>query len=136
MWLFLATEVMFFTGLIGSYIVLRAGSPHTAYSNIYLAGRPRSSGRRRQGHRHPLGRLERARVEEILRTEAGLGPTRPSTILHAAPHGIVPGRPAAKAEALEQKLRPAGASSRVRVKLQTYAWPAPTMIRSTRWRST
>src|ERR1700757_447835 len=35
MWLFLATEVMFFTGLIGSYIVLRAGSTHTAYSNIY-----------------------------------------------------------------------------------------------------
>ena len=27
MWLFLATEIMFFTGLIGSYIVLRAGSP-------------------------------------------------------------------------------------------------------------
>jgi len=26
MWLFLASEVMFFTGLIGSYIVLRAGS--------------------------------------------------------------------------------------------------------------
>ena len=25
MWLFLATEVMFFTGLIGSYIVLRSG---------------------------------------------------------------------------------------------------------------
>src|SRR5215212_5723110 len=35
MWLFLATEVMFFTGLIGSYIVLRAGSPPTAYSNLY-----------------------------------------------------------------------------------------------------
>ena len=42
MWLFLATEVMFFTGLIGSYIVLRAGSPPTAYSNLYPAGdRPR-----------------------------------------------------------------------------------------------
>ena len=27
MWLFLSTEIMFFTGLIGSYIVLRAGSP-------------------------------------------------------------------------------------------------------------
>lgn len=27
MWLFLASEVMFFTGLIGSYIVLRFGSP-------------------------------------------------------------------------------------------------------------
>ena len=27
MWLFLATEVMFFTGLIGTYIVLRMGTP-------------------------------------------------------------------------------------------------------------
>jgi cytochrome c oxidase subunit III len=35
MWLFLATEVMFFTGLIGSYIVLRSGTPSTAYSNLY-----------------------------------------------------------------------------------------------------
>ena len=37
MWLFLATEVMFFTGLIGSYIVLRAGSTHAAYSNLYVS---------------------------------------------------------------------------------------------------
>jgi cytochrome c oxidase subunit III len=35
MWLFLATEVMFFTGLIGSYIVLRAGSPPDAFSNFF-----------------------------------------------------------------------------------------------------
>jgi cytochrome c oxidase subunit III len=28
MWLFLATEIMFFSGLIGAYIVLRFGSPH------------------------------------------------------------------------------------------------------------
>jgi heme/copper-type cytochrome/quinol oxidase subunit 3 len=34
-WLFLSTEIMFFTGLIGTYIVLRAGSPPTAYSNLY-----------------------------------------------------------------------------------------------------
>jgi heme/copper-type cytochrome/quinol oxidase subunit 3 len=34
-WLFLATEIMFFTGLIGTYIVLRAGSPPNAYSNHY-----------------------------------------------------------------------------------------------------
>src|SRR5262245_46311090 len=27
MWLFLATEIMFFSGLIGAYIVLRFGSP-------------------------------------------------------------------------------------------------------------
>lgn len=38
MWLFLATEIMFFTGLIGSYIVLRAGSPPTAYSHQYPPG--------------------------------------------------------------------------------------------------
>src|SRR3954454_10970534 len=35
MWLFLATEVMFFTGLIGSYIVLRAGSHARADSKLY-----------------------------------------------------------------------------------------------------
>ena len=34
MWRFLATEIMFFTGLIGSYIVLRAGSPPTSFSNL------------------------------------------------------------------------------------------------------
>src|SRR5215211_4656799 len=35
MWLFLATEIMFFTALIGSYIVLRAGSPPTSFSNLF-----------------------------------------------------------------------------------------------------
>src|SRR5215218_7710758 len=38
MWLFLATEIMFFTGLIGSYIVLRAGTPPTAFSNLFPPG--------------------------------------------------------------------------------------------------
>src|SRR5215467_349202 len=28
MWIFLATEIMFFTGLIGTYIVLRQGTPY------------------------------------------------------------------------------------------------------------
>lgn len=37
-WLFLGTEVMFFTGLIGSYIVFRAGSPAGAYSNLFAPG--------------------------------------------------------------------------------------------------
>src|SRR5262249_59216691 len=37
-WVFLATEVMFFTGLIGSYIVLRSGSPMGSYSNLYPPG--------------------------------------------------------------------------------------------------
>ncbi|MDX2039022.1 MAG: heme-copper oxidase subunit III [Isosphaeraceae bacterium] len=38
MWLFLATEIMFFTGLIGTYVVLRAGSPATAYSDKFSPG--------------------------------------------------------------------------------------------------
>jgi cytochrome c oxidase subunit III len=38
MWLFLATEIMFFTGLIGSYIVLRAGSSPSGFSNLYSPG--------------------------------------------------------------------------------------------------
>jgi heme/copper-type cytochrome/quinol oxidase subunit 3 len=35
MWLFLATEIMFFTGLIGSYIVLRSGSSPVSYSDKF-----------------------------------------------------------------------------------------------------
>src|SRR2546428_12030093 len=30
MWIFLATEIMFFTGLIGTYIILRNGQPSSA----------------------------------------------------------------------------------------------------------
>ena len=73
MWLFLATEIMFFTGLIGSYIVLRAGSPHTAYSNLYP---PTTSLERIGEHlRHRCSSRSderRAAVEEILQTAAGL----------------------------------------------------------------
>src|SRR5690348_4602000 len=38
MWLFLATEVMFFTGLIGTYIVLRKGSVPTSFSPFFAPG--------------------------------------------------------------------------------------------------
>jgi cytochrome c oxidase subunit 3 len=38
MWVFLATEAMFFTGLIASQFVLRAGSAPTAYSNLRPPG--------------------------------------------------------------------------------------------------
>ena len=40
LWLFLSTEIMFFTGLIGSYIVLRFGSPDGAWPSpetVHLA---------------------------------------------------------------------------------------------------
>ncbi|MBD3674774.1 MAG: heme-copper oxidase subunit III [Planctomycetaceae bacterium] len=44
MWLFLGTEIMFFTAFIGSYIVLRMGSqgwpsdPHVTHINVFLGG--------------------------------------------------------------------------------------------------
>jgi heme/copper-type cytochrome/quinol oxidase subunit 3 len=42
-WVFLATEIMFFTGLIGSYIVLRSGSPAAGYSNLFAPGDARAA---------------------------------------------------------------------------------------------
>jgi heme/copper-type cytochrome/quinol oxidase subunit 3 len=124
MWLFLATEVMFFTGLIGSYIVLRAGSPHTSYSNIYPPGTPlQGLGDTKGVAIHSVG-SDPHRIEEILRTEAGLKPEQAEMIIHAAPHGVVPGRPAEKAEALERHLRMAGAEAELEP-LKTYQWPIP-----------
>ncbi len=44
MWLFLGTEIMFFTAFIGTYIVMRMGSPgwptdvHVTHINILLGG--------------------------------------------------------------------------------------------------
>lgn len=44
MWLFLGTEIMFFTAFIGTYIVLRLGSPgwptdpHVTHINVWLGG--------------------------------------------------------------------------------------------------
>jgi cytochrome c oxidase subunit III len=38
MWIFLATEIMFFSGLIGAYIVLRFGTPHWPHPHdVHLA---------------------------------------------------------------------------------------------------
>src|SRR5262249_51115362 len=124
MWLFLATEVMFFTGLIGSYIVLRAGSPHQAYSNIYP---PRTSLQALDDTKGIVIRSagsNEAEVERILRTDAGLKEQQVKDITHAAPHGIVPGRPAEKAEALEKKLHAVGADVEID-RFEAYKWPVP-----------
>src|SRR4051812_37138209 len=37
MWLFLVTEIMFFTGLIGAYIVLRQSAPHRGGKSLWPA---------------------------------------------------------------------------------------------------
>jgi heme/copper-type cytochrome/quinol oxidase subunit 3 len=48
MWLFLVTEIMFFTGLIGTYIVLRLGTPGRGLAETLRCASQRSLGR----HQH------------------------------------------------------------------------------------
>jgi heme/copper-type cytochrome/quinol oxidase subunit 3 len=115
---------MFFTGLIGSYIVLRAGSSHTAYSNIYSPATPLQGLGDTEGIAiHSVGPDEH-KVAELIRTGAGLKPEQVENILHAAPHGVVPGLPAEKAEALERQLRAVGADAEIE-SIKTYQWPVP-----------
>ncbi len=126
MWLFLATEVMFFTGLIGSYIVLRAGSGHNSYTNLYspatLACRSGRHARHfaefrgcepRDGGAHPARRgwPERGRSEEAGRR---------------AHHSkaLISGLKAEKAKSLLGELKNAGADVQDE-ELKTHKWPAP-----------
>src|SRR5947209_16648481 len=39
-WLFLASEIMFFVAILGSYIVLRAGSPHLFSEHAAALSKP------------------------------------------------------------------------------------------------
>src|SRR3954468_22541680 len=81
MWLFLATEVMFFTGLIGSYIVLRQGSPMTAYSSLYPPNTDLTRYADRKGVILEAVGPDRAKVEHIVAEAAGLSE-------HEAEHAI------------------------------------------------
>ena len=109
MWLFLATEVMFFTGLIGSYIVLRAGSTHDAYSNLYPPTTPLKALENRHGVVIESAGGNVAEVEHILHTDAGLTEEQAEIVIHQAPDGLVSGLTAEKAAALAEKLKSAGA---------------------------
>ncbi|MDB5352394.1 MAG: heme/copper-type cytochrome/quinol oxidase, subunit 3 [Planctomycetota bacterium] len=141
MWLFLATEVMFFTGLIGSYIVLRGGSPPTSYSNLFspatdLKGLENSKG----VHITSVGPNHK-KVLEIFRrvTNASRLPTESLSWeqceeLLESGHALTGGMPAEKAEALVNELEKAGAvvghegpdGKKVKlVPLVTHSWPLP-----------
>jgi heme/copper-type cytochrome/quinol oxidase subunit 3 len=123
MWLFLATEVMFFTGLIGSYIVLRAGSPHASYSNLYTPTAPLRGLDETEGVLvHSVGG-NATQVEQLLRDSGGLSEEGAKEIVEHA-HGLVSGLSKEKAETLEKQLSAAGASAKVEP-LKTYKWPLP-----------
>lgn len=115
MWLFLATEVMFFTGLIGSYIVLRAGSPHNYYSNLYSPATSLKGLEKTEGVLiKSLGSSE-ARVEHAIQATAGLSPEAIKGIVEQVEHSghaIVPNLTHEKAETLKAQLHSAGTRSK------------------------
>ena len=125
MWLFLATEVMFFTGLIGTYIVLRTGSPATAYSNLFPPGTPLADLMNTRGVRLVSPGPSTGQVAEVLQQTAGLSP---EDARHAIEHGtgLVTRRGLAGGDLDEllQKLRDVGATAEP-VSLVTHSWPKP-----------
>ncbi len=128
MWLFLATEVMFFTGLIGSYIVLRAGSPHSAYTNLYPPNTPLQGLEKTEGVliRAPLGGSE-SQIEGILHSVAGKSPEEAKEIAEEVfhhGHALLTDLTSAKAETLKTRLEQAGMIAEIQ-SLKSYNWPLP-----------
>jgi cytochrome c oxidase subunit 3 len=124
MWLFLATEVMFFTGLIGSYIVLRAGSTHTGFTNLYPPATVIKGLESTRGVVLTSAGSDTEAVEHILESAAGLTPERAEKVVHEIPHGVVNGLKKEKAAALVAQLESAGATAEDEP-LKTYSWPMP-----------
>ena len=128
MWLFLATEVMFFTGLIGSYIVLRTGSPPTSYSNIYSPGTDFSRLDDTKGVSLEEVGGQPDRVAEILHNEGGLTEhDAHHTVEHAeggGHHLALGGMPEKRAEAIVKQLEAAGAKAGLE-RLHPHKWPVP-----------
>ncbi len=126
MWLFLATEVMFFTGLIGSYIVLRAGSPHNYYSNLYSPATPLKGLENTEGVLIKSVGSESG-MEHALHTIASLSPEEIKDLLEQVEHSghaIVSKLTPEKAKTLQAELQSAGAEAEIE-KLVTHKWPVP-----------
>jgi heme/copper-type cytochrome/quinol oxidase subunit 3 len=126
MWLFLATEVMFFTGLIGTYIVLRAGSAHDAYSNIYSPATPLKRRADRHGILITSAGPNPKSVVHVLHTDAGLSEENAEKLVEEAAHAkaVVSDLKPAKAQELLLQLKAAGATA-LDEPLKTYKWPKP-----------
>ena len=124
MWLFLATEVMFFTGLIGSYIVLRSGSPPTAYSNLYP---PNTDLGQLEGTYGVVLESASGRSESLLgiiREATGLDEEEAEQFAEEGPQVVKTGLSEKEAKALAARLDSAGAKAEVRA-LKAQRWPSP-----------
>lgn len=124
MWLFLATEVMFFTGLIGSYIVSRSGSPHNSYSNLYTPATPLAGLENTFGVLITSAGTSETQVESLLHSSAGLSEEAAKKVVEAVPHGLVSGLSKDKAESLSAQLHATGAVAEVEP-LKMHKWPLP-----------
>jgi heme/copper-type cytochrome/quinol oxidase subunit 3 len=124
MWLFLATEIMFFTGLIGSYVVLRAGSPAGSYSNLYSPATDLNGLEDTKGVRLLEVGANHKEVVELVKEAGKIDEHAADHLVDAAPSLVLPGSPKAEAEALVKRLKEAGAKAEVE-DLKTYSWPLP-----------
>ena len=124
MWLFLATEVMFFTGLIGSYVVLRSGSPETAYSNLY----PPATDLSRLGDTRGvvIDRItgDRHQVLATIRAATGLTEAKAEELVERLPTVVKAGLTASEAATLRSQLEAAGARAEAQ-ELRPSNWPKP-----------
>lgn len=128
MWLFLATEVMFFTGLIGTYIVLRAGTPAGSYSELYPPGtRLAALGVEQHGIIiDDLGADPHKIIEIYRRYHPDLDEHAAEHALEWLPNVVAAGLTIDQATKLEAELRSAGATVRVAEPVDTsHAWPPP-----------
>ena len=124
MWLFLATEVMFFTGLIGSYIVLRAGSGPTGYSNFFSPGTDLTRKADVKGvHLIALGSASEKDVAEVIRKAAGISEHEAEHLIESGHLDLIVGK-RADAEGVRDQLEAIGAKAEVS-DLKTYNWPVP-----------
>jgi heme/copper-type cytochrome/quinol oxidase subunit 3 len=124
MWLFLATEVMFFTGLIGSYIVLRSGSPPTGYSNLFSPGTDLSRLTDAKGVKLVSAGSNAGRVAEAIHRATGVSEHEAEHLVEQAPHGVAFGVSEAEAVRIRDQLVAAGAEAEIEP-LKTYKWPLP-----------
>lgn len=126
-WVFLATEIMFFTGLIGSYIVLRAGSPAVSYSNLYSPATPYNEMKGTVGvliSSLGAGEAGHGQIEKLIHDATGWKEEAVAKVVHDVPHGIVNGLTKEQAEALSRQLAAAGAAAEVK-ELEFHSWPKP-----------
>ncbi|WP_152051640.1 cytochrome c oxidase subunit 3 [Tautonia marina] len=133
LWLFLATEVMFFTGLIGSYVVLRAGSPPASYSNLFAPETDLTNRQDAQGVVLVQAGPDEAAVVETIQNATG-SPIEEVEHLVESAHDLgaavvlvdSPYSPADVGD-LYRRLQALGAEVRID-NLESYSWPEPYQV--------